>query len=285
MVSAQMPLSPPVRTPVIRTPVEVRWPVIGPAVVDRPVVRGSVVRAPVGRVAIAVISRVTIAVVGGAGRCREPQDASGNRAGRDGATVIRSPPAPTITTVALVGFRGVGPGSCDQGGGERTEQGFAATACVVHELEEPERERQLVLRETPVRAEPGAQERPEPLDGVDVHLAKAIPVLIAGIFAAPVADRFVLIAPGGQAGVDAILVGMDEGALGYRGRDDRLDRRLLHVGHHVQDHRTPALDQAEDGWLVLLQRAAARRAGQPASTPKSPLLATAAGWPLWPATT
>src|SRR5215207_9963775 len=100
MVSAQMPLSPPVRTPVIRTPVEVRWPVIGPAVVDRPVVRGSVVRAPVGRVAIAVISRVTIAVVGGAGRCREPQDASGNRAGRDGATVIRSPPAPTITTVS-----------------------------------------------------------------------------------------------------------------------------------------------------------------------------------------
>src|SRR5215217_3592083 len=81
---------------------------------------------------------------------------------------------------ALVGFRGVGSGSCDQGGDERTEQGFAATACVVHELEEPEIERQLVLRETPVRTEPGAQEGPEPFHGVDVHLAKAIPVLIAG---------------------------------------------------------------------------------------------------------
>src|SRR5829696_7310036 len=102
MVSAQMPLSPPVRTSVIRTPVEVRWPVICPTVVDRPpvgpaiidrsvvrtaVVDGSVVRAPVGWVAIAVISRVAIAVVGGAGRCREPQDASGNRTGRDGPTV------------------------------------------------------------------------------------------------------------------------------------------------------------------------------------------------------
>src|SRR5215207_10322637 len=119
MVRARLPSSPPIRTPVIRTPVEVRWPVIcppvvdrppvGPAIIDRsvvrtavvdgPVVRGSVVHAPVGRVAIAIISRVAIAVVGGAGRCREPQDASGNRTGRDGATVIRSPPAPTITTV------------------------------------------------------------------------------------------------------------------------------------------------------------------------------------------
>src|SRR5215217_8563492 len=112
MVSARLPLSPPIRTPVIRTPVAVRWPVRGPpvvdrppvgpaiidrsvvrtAVVDRPVVRGSVVHAPVGRVAIAV--------VGGAGRCREPQDASGNRTGRDGPAVIRSPPAPTITMVS-----------------------------------------------------------------------------------------------------------------------------------------------------------------------------------------
>src|SRR5215204_4335092 len=111
MVSAQMLLSPPVRTPVIRTPVEVRWPVIGPTVVDRPpvgpaiidrsVVRTAVVDGPVvcGSVVHAPVGRVAIAVVGGAGRCREPQDASGNRAGRDGATVIRSPPAPTITTV------------------------------------------------------------------------------------------------------------------------------------------------------------------------------------------
>src|SRR3954468_25095247 len=37
---------------------------------------------------------------------------------------------------ALVGFRGVGSASCDQGGDERAKQGFAATACVVHELEE-----------------------------------------------------------------------------------------------------------------------------------------------------
>ena len=73
--------------------------------------------------------------------------------------------------VALVGFRGVGSASCDQGGDERAKQGFAATACVVHELEEPQIERQLLLRDPPVRAEPGAQQGPEPLDRVDGEAA------------------------------------------------------------------------------------------------------------------
>src|SRR5689334_7579936 len=82
---------------------------------------------------------------------------------------------------------------CDQGGDERAKQGFAATACIVHELEEAEIERQLVLRDAPMRAQPRAQQGPEPLDGVDVHLAEAIPVLVAGVLAAPVADRLVLI--------------------------------------------------------------------------------------------
>ena len=46
----------------------------------------------------------------------------------------------------------------------------------------------------------------------DVHLAEAVPVLVAGILTPGMADRLVLIAPGGQASVDAILVGVDEGA-------------------------------------------------------------------------
>ena len=41
-----------------------------------------------------------------------------------------------VTAKALVGFRGVGSASCYQGGDERAEQGFAATAWVVHDLEE-----------------------------------------------------------------------------------------------------------------------------------------------------
>src|SRR3954462_7380859 len=42
---------------------------------------------------------------------------------------------------------------CDKG----AKEGFAAAPSVVHELEEAEIERQLLLRDTPVRSQPGAQ--------------------------------------------------------------------------------------------------------------------------------
>src|SRR5689334_22175823 len=81
------------------------------------------------------------------------------------------------SVLALVGFRGGGAGSRDQGCDKGAEQGSPTPARVVNELEETEIERQLVLREAPVRAQPGAQEGPEPFYGVDVHLAEAVPVL------------------------------------------------------------------------------------------------------------
>jgi len=185
----------------------------------------------------------------------------------------------------LLGSGVVVSSSRNQAGDKRAEQGFATSPSIVHELEEAEVEWQLVLRDASVRAQPGAQQRPKPFHGVDVHLAEAVPVLVAGILAASMADRLVPVAPGWQAGVDAILVRVDEGARGDGGGDDRLDCGLLHVGQHAHHHLAAALDQAEDGRLVLRQRAATRRACQPATTPEPPLLATAAGWPLCPATT
>ena len=156
---------------------------------------------------------------------------------------------------------------------------------VVHELKEAEVKRQLVLRDAPVRAQPGAQQRPEPLHRVDVDFAEAVAVLVAGVLAAPVADRLVPVALGRQARVDGILVSVDEGARGDGGGDDRHDRGLLHIGQHAQHDLAAALDQAQDRWLVLLQRAASRRACQPAAAPEPPLLATSSGCPLCPATT
>src|SRR4051794_27296090 len=60
-------------------------------------------------------------------------------------------------SLALVGFRGGGAGSRNQACDKGAEQGSPTPARVVHELEEAEIERQLVLRDAPVRAEPGAQ--------------------------------------------------------------------------------------------------------------------------------
>src|SRR5215208_2705318 len=111
--------------------------------------------------------------------------------------------------------------SCHQGSDQLAEQGFAAAAGVVHDLEEAEVERQLLLRDAAVRAQPGAQQGPEALERVDVHLAEAVAVLVACVLATPVTDGLVRVAPGLQPGIDVVLVSVDEGVLGDRGLDDR----------------------------------------------------------------
>src|SRR6059058_2563218 len=86
--------------------------------------------------------------------------------------------------------------SCDQGRHQLAKEGFAPAAGVVHELEEAQVQRQLFLRDAAVRPKPGAQQRPDALHRVDVHLAEAIAVLVARILAAPVADGLVPVTPG-----------------------------------------------------------------------------------------
>src|SRR4051795_10199478 len=114
-----------------------------------------------------------------------------------------------------------------QGGDELAEEGPAPAPGVVHELEESEVERQLLLRDAAVRSQPGAQQRPDPLHGVDVDLAEPVAVVIPRVLAPGVAHRLVAVAPLVQAGVDVVLVGVDEGVPGDRGPDDRLHRLFL----------------------------------------------------------
>src|SRR4051812_30958111 len=168
---------------------------------------------------------------------------------------------------------------------EGAERSLAPAAGVVDELEGAEVERQLLLRDAPVRARPGARQGPEALGRVDVDLAEAARVVVPCVLAAGVADRLVAAAPLVRAAVDAVLVGVRQRALGDGGPDHRPDRRLPHVGQRPQDDLAAPLQGAEDRRLVLRQRAASRRAPQATPAPRPPPLATAAGWPLWPATT
>ena len=67
------------------------------------------------------------------------------------------------SSVALFGFRGGG----QQGGQQGSEQGFAPASGVVHEFEEGKIVGQLLLRDAPVRPQPGAQQRPNTFHGVN----------------------------------------------------------------------------------------------------------------------
>ena len=117
----------------------------------------------------------------------------------------------------------VSTGSRDQGLYEGGEKGLAAAAGVMDELEEAEIGGQLLLGDATVRPQPGAQQRPETFGRVDVDLAEAVAIVIPRVLAAAMADGFVAVAPGAQAGVDIILIGVDEAALSDGGLDDGLN--------------------------------------------------------------
>src|SRR6187397_1686168 len=66
-----------------------------------------------------------------------------------------------------------------------------------------------------MRPQPGSQQRPEALQGVDVDLAEPIAILVPGVFAATMTDGLVAVAEARKPGVDAILVSIDVRAFGF----------------------------------------------------------------------
>src|SRR5262249_48705065 len=162
---------------------------------------------------------------------------------------------------------------------------LSAGSDVVDELEEGEVERQRLLGDAAVGAEPTPQERPEAFQRVDVDLAEAVAVLVAGVFALPMADRLMSISPFFQPVVDVVFVGVDERPRGDRRFDQRADRRLLAVLQHPDHDPAAALEHAEDRRLLLLERPSARSPLQASAAAEPPFFWTASGWPLCPATT
>src|SRR5215204_6126017 len=128
-----------------------------------------------------------------------------------------------------------------------------------------------------MRSQPGAQQRPEALDRVNVDFTKAIAVFVASEFTAPVADRLVAVAPLRQSVVDVIFVSHDGCPRGDCFSHDGLDGSLLDIGQHLDDDLAAALDHPEDGGLLLLQGAAPALPFQSASAPGPPFFLTASG--------
>ena len=77
--------------------------------------------------------------------------------------------------------------------------------------------------------EPGAEQAPQPLDGVDVHFVDAVSVGTAGVFTFTMIDRDVNVAPGWETGIDAVLVGIDRTSLLDHFGDPGLDGGLLDI--------------------------------------------------------
>jgi len=154
----------------------------------------------------------------------------------------------------------------DQELNERRQQRFASLADVVHELEESQVDREFLLGNTPMRAQPTPQERPKAFHRVDVHFAQAVAIVIAGKLASPVVDTLMPVTPGLQTGINAVLICIHTCPWHDGVFDQGLDGLLLHVGQEIDDHLTATLQHPKDGRSFLLQGATTSFALEPAST-------------------
>ena len=150
----------------------------------------------------------------------------------------------------------------------------------MHALKEAQVERQFFLGNPPMGSQPRAQQRPEPLGGVDMALVKAVAVVIAGVFAPAVAHRPMVEAPLGQAGVNVVFIGIYPGSRRDEPLDQRPDRGLPDVLQHPDHHRAAPLDHPENRRLFAFQGAAPACPLQPAPPAPTTLFLTASGGPL-----
>src|SRR5713101_2976182 len=94
----------------------------------------------------------------------------------------------------------------DQELNELTQQCFASLADVVDKLEEPEVEREFLLRNAPMRTKPTPQQRPKALHRIHMHFTKPVAIFISGVLAPPMVDALMVVSPSTQAGINAVLI-------------------------------------------------------------------------------
>jgi len=83
----------------------------------------------------------------------------------------------------------------DQPLNKRTQQRFASLADVVHQREDPQGEREWLLGNTPMRAQPTPQERPEAFHGMHMDFTQTVAIFVSSAFTSSVVDTFMVVAP------------------------------------------------------------------------------------------
>src|SRR4030095_3752264 len=159
----------------------------------------------------------------------------------------------------------------DQQLNERTKQRFASLSDVVHKLEETQVEREFFLGYAPMRAQPTPQERPEAFHGIHMDFTKTVAIVVSRECASSMVDTLMVVAPGLQTGINAILVRINKCPWQDSVFHERFDRLLLYIGQQIEHHLTTALHHPKDGRPFLLQGPSASFAFEPTSTSLSAL--------------
>ena len=81
-----------------------------------------------------------------------------------------------------------------------------------------------------------------------MDFTQAVAIFISGILAPSVVDTLMLVSPGLQTGINALLVRINKCPWNDSVFDEGLDGLLLHIGKQIDHHLTAALNHAKDGW-------------------------------------
>src|SRR4029453_13911528 len=117
-----------------------------------------------------------------------------------------------------------------------------------------------------MRAQPTPQERPRAFHRIHMNFTKAIAIFVSSEFASSVVDPLMVVAPGLQTGINAILVRIHTCPWTNRVFHERFDRFLLYISQQIDHHLPTTLHHPKDGRPFLRQGASASVAFEPTST-------------------
>src|SRR6266704_3225063 len=98
-----------------------------------------------------------------------------------------------------------------------------------------------------MRPKPAPQERPEPFHGIHMHFTKTVSIFIPGVLSSSMVNALMVVSPGMQASINAVLVRIHKCPWNNGVFDEGLNRLLLHIGHQIDHHLTATLNHPKDG--------------------------------------
>jgi hypothetical protein len=152
------------------------------------------------------------------------------------------------------------------------KQRFASFSGIVHKLEETEVQGEFLLGNALMGAQPAPQERPKPFHGIHMDFTQAVAIFISGVLASSMVDTLMIVAPSTQTCINTVFICINKRTQSNGLFHEWLDSLLLHIGKHIDDHLTTALNHAKDGRSLFVQGATATLAFESVSTSFSSLI-------------
>src|SRR5881275_3010736 len=102
-----------------------------------------------------------------------------------------------------------------------------------------------------MRPQPAPQERPEAFHAIHMHFTQAVAIVISGILSSSMVHALMVVSPGMQASINAVLVRVNKCPWNNGVFDEGLNRLLLHIGQQIDHDLTATLHHPKDRWPLF----------------------------------